>query len=531
MKVTKLNQVAGSGKTTGLIKLIKENKDKKILFLTFSKFAIQDFEIRLRKDKVIPKDITFSTIHAMAVRNLKKYENFEIPKGGDPAVPSVARTMRMKYKDLYKFSSMYINGLRQQIKDDLKISEERQDVIWEGLVNIYEEYKEYPHNYIMYKFNQIFKEVANEFQYDVLMIDEAQDLSILQIEVIKKIIKENEDLEVHVVGDILQNIYRFRFSGPELLTEQITEGEDIKIKATTYRCSNTVIDRANRLIDVYYDTEKEQEKFKVKIEAYRDEEGKYTYCDKKTSSFHISEMIKNAIAEKSTLGILVRANYQIRDLIPFITEDIAKNVFIKESNIFDSLAVTAFDSLLNIKGLINIKRLTLDKVKKFLLVMRIYSYQKQLEFFNLIKNGTNVSTKNYTWKKYLKALNSCSPHTFDEFKENYFELIRESEIYKDNTGDTEAFISFLNNIESEAGYKQKVQIANRLHDKLNNNQNIIITTIHSSKGTEYDNIILYGMDYKIQDYIDEVKLLYVGVTRARNNILQVGKNELSSILT
>jgi len=532
VKVSKLNQVAGSGKTTGLIKLIEKNNNKKILFLTFSKIAIEDFERRLKKNNIDTTNITFATIHALAVRSLQKIENFEVMSGNDQAIPVVARKMGLKFKPLIDFSSMYINKSFKQIESELKIKKNRHDIIWDELTSIYEDYKKYSFNYIMYKFNEIFDNFNYDFDYDVLMVDEAQDLSNIQIEVIKKIINTNKDLEVHIVGDILQNIYKFRFSGPKLLTEKLTENEVVSTKATTYRCSNIVIEKANKLIDVYYDTEKKQNKFKVNIEKYRDVEGTYKLIkNKENAKPEISTLILNSIKNKTTLGILVRNNYQIRDIIPLITDDIAKNTFIKENSIFNGTSVYLFNEIRKVKKMISVSKLTLDHVKKMLLPAQIYSFKKQSELFNLIKNGlSNISTSNRVWKIYINTLESYTPHTFKDFVKNFSELAREAEMYKHNASDTEAFLSFLNATDNETIYENKVKMAGRLRNKLNKNQNIIITTIHSSKGMEFDDVVLYGMDYNIKDYIEEVKLLYVGVTRAKNNILQVGENELSSIL-
>ena len=49
-----------------------------------------------------------------------------------------------------------------------------------------------------------------------------------------------------------------------------------------------------------------------------------------------------------------------------------------------------------------------------------------------------------------------------------------------------------------------------------------VLTIHSSKGLEFETIVLAGVD-KIQfvanELVDQVRLLYVGMTRAKSQLL------------
>jgi superfamily I DNA/RNA helicase len=46
---------------------------------------------------------------------------------------------------------------------------------------------------------------------------------------------------------------------------------------------------------------------------------------------------------------------------------------------------------------------------------------------------------------------------------------------------------------------------------------ICLTTIHSAKGSEYESVIITGVE-EIDDSENEQRVLYVGVTRAKKNI-------------
>jgi len=531
-EIFKVNQVAGSGKTTGLIKLINEHQEKKILFLTFSKVAIEDFERRLKDNDISPKSIDFATIHALAHRYLQYDFNYTIMSGFDQAIPVVSRKTGYSKLNISKFIPMYINGLFDTIEEELSIPKKRHDIVWDELVAVYEEYKKYSFNYIIYKFHEVFDVFQVYFEYDVIMIDEAQDLSVIQIEIIKKIIKLNANIKAYIVGDILQNIYKFRYSGPELITKMITSNETISTKAITYRCSNAIIDRANRLIDIYYDDKKDYEsEFKVTILPYRNIEGKYAYIkEKKNGLSMLGKLLKKAVVEDKTFGILVRNNYQIREIIPLITDDIAKHSFIKEKGIFNSSAVSLFNEIRKIRNSISVNKLKLEDVKRMLLSAEIYSFKKQSNLFETIKKGIDNMIPSGKWKDYIKTMKSYNPYSFNDFKDNFIELLRNTDMYSNNIADSESFISFLKKTDSEVTYENKIAMASKLHNKLNKRQKIMVMTIHSSKGLEFDNVALYGMDYHLKDFKEEIKLMYVAVTRARDNIIQIGENELTSIL-
>lgn len=57
-----------------------------------------------------------------------------------------------------------------------------------------------------------------EFKYDIIIIDEIQDLTFLYYKLIVKIVKDNNDCKLMVMGDIYQNIYSYNGSDSKFLT-------------------------------------------------------------------------------------------------------------------------------------------------------------------------------------------------------------------------------------------------------------------------------------------------------------------------
>lgn len=80
----------------------------------------------------------------------------------------------------------------------------------------------------------------------MLVIDEAQDISEDEYNLIQELIKFNDDLRVIAVGDDDQNIYEFRGSNSKYLKE-FTEHKKYEL-TINYRSGKTIIDYANKLI-------------------------------------------------------------------------------------------------------------------------------------------------------------------------------------------------------------------------------------------------------------------------------------------
>ena len=86
-------------------------------------------------------------------------------------------------------------------------------------------------------------------QVDVLMIDEAQDLSALQHEFIKKLLKENG--RTVVVGDHFQAIYGFSGSDIESWNKFKQMDNLIELPLSyCYRCGKNIVDRANTVHNI-----------------------------------------------------------------------------------------------------------------------------------------------------------------------------------------------------------------------------------------------------------------------------------------
>ena len=83
----------------------------------------------------------------------------------------------------------------------------------------------------------------------VLVIDEAQDMSVNDFRLIQALMQQNEDMRVIAVGDDDQNIYAFRGSDSGFMQSLVDqEGAKLYEMTDNYRSSKAVVDCANRFV-------------------------------------------------------------------------------------------------------------------------------------------------------------------------------------------------------------------------------------------------------------------------------------------
>jgi len=83
----------------------------------------------------------------------------------------------------------------------------------------------------------------------VLVVDEAQDISADEFELIKTLIDQNEDMRVILVGDDDQNIYGFRGADSRFMKQLITDRAAKKYELVdNYRSKKNIVDFSNKWV-------------------------------------------------------------------------------------------------------------------------------------------------------------------------------------------------------------------------------------------------------------------------------------------
>lgn len=286
-----LKACPGSGKTEVLgIKSayeIKswENKHRGIAILTFTNSA--EDEIRNRVEKYLNEKLKYpnyigtftSWIHGyIANPFLSKITNYKGDKDSDKSIRLIEGgenpnfinrfSSEFRYEKLGNISpcDYYFNlklkkfvycGSRinngQEILDSLLESDKWRlnDLkkiklqFWEKGFYLYEDI-EYLVYELLYKNEEISKMIASRFP--IILIDECQDLSYIQLEIIKLINKHGS--KIHLIGDLDQAIYAFRNIEPIDTIEFINSLEFTKMELTkNYRSCQPIVDISGLIIN------------------------------------------------------------------------------------------------------------------------------------------------------------------------------------------------------------------------------------------------------------------------------------------
>lgn len=251
--------VPGSGKTTVILNRIInliENHDvlpKNILSITFSKSQGMDMERRFLKSfPNLKGQITFKTIHAFCYEIVKNYMKIKNIKKtlieGDEKINKSTLLKRYFFsmyeqkilddviKDffsLYDFTKNKMIDFEDYVRKNKFISNRLLLLkLYKAYENLKLEYNFIDFNDLLYLANKYISEDKNllssiKKRYKFFSVDEAQDTSMLQFEIIKKIVYPENNL--FVVADDDQSIYSFRGAEPKNLLEFKKFYKDSKI--------------------------------------------------------------------------------------------------------------------------------------------------------------------------------------------------------------------------------------------------------------------------------------------------------------
>ena len=231
----KINAVAGSGKTTTLLEYAKKNSHLKILYLAYNKSLQTSLQ-----DKLKVYNLPFmhvSTIHSLAYNKIEAY-NYNLAHDLknqviENVITNHELTVNQKayypipeyvalIKDLVNFycnsslialDSKLIESYKKQSELGAKILElinKNETRVIEHLKTILSAMKnkiiDATHDFYLKMF-YLNKKVSANLPYDLILVDEAQDISDVMIGIV-----ENQSCRRIYVGDSFQQIYTFRFA-------------------------------------------------------------------------------------------------------------------------------------------------------------------------------------------------------------------------------------------------------------------------------------------------------------------------------
>lgn len=567
--------VPGSGKTTVLLNrilnLIKNHNidPSEIISITFSKSQGIDMEKRfLAQNPEFRGKITFKTIHAFCyeiVRNYMKLKNIKKTLiEGNNEFNRILILKRVYYQKNYKklsdeeindFFSIYdytknkMYDFEGYIRKNHFISNR---LLMLKLYNLYDEIK-IQNNFM--DFNDLLI-LANEYistdkkllkalknRYKFFQIDEGQDTSTLQFEIIRKIVFPENN--VFIVADDDQSIYSFRGASPENLLnfKNIYPNSKIFFMDKNFRSTKNIIKISNKII------QGNKIRYEKSSKHTTEENSQIMLFKVKNSTIQARELVKriSEINPNETIGVLYRNN--ISSLyIAGILKNNDIDFFVKE-NKFDFYSNRILNDVKNIL-LFSEDTTDLEVFKRIYFKLNAYikkDFITKLEYkpYNqcVLESLLDLDELNdFYLNKFTSLRNDfkrlkrmkmedkidCILYelgygdyldNFNEFSNLNYNLI--FDLIKYLSKDLKTFDEFIEKLDN---------LKELLKNASSSKSNISISTIHSSKGLEYDNVfiidlidgefpqksILNSFDEKLLE--EERRLFYVAMTRARKRL-------------
>lgn len=249
---------AGSGKTTTLLhcaSLIPENNS--LVFLAFNNTIVNEL-----KSKVDRKNSQVTTMHSLCWRALIKHYKFKAElKPSKPLqyIKTVLNKSKINPKKFGYYQHLFTNILsliRQSLSFDIEsvlkiaekhsflISEDEAKMALEILDKMDKNNKEFDFTDMIYR---CVKDEVELPKFDYVFVDESQDLSVLQQEILKKVRTRNS--RMIAVGDPNQAIYGFAGADSDSynrLKDLFSNTKELPL-SVNYRCGSRIIMEARKL--------------------------------------------------------------------------------------------------------------------------------------------------------------------------------------------------------------------------------------------------------------------------------------------
>lgn len=245
---------AGSGKTTTMSAKVKYLVDikkidpKKIIIISFTNKAVNELKDRINKQFKI--NCRICTFHSLAFSILKDNGyNFKINNFPHKIVENFLKKHK-KDKKILKNSSYAVEIINLYKNNPIVFHNKKKNQVFQKLYDYYENYMQI-NNLIDFedminKSCKLFEKSKIEINYDYIIIDEFQDISLNRYNLVLQIIKVSK-CKVIVVGDDWQTIFSFAGSNINLFHEFAKKAKILKIN-NTHRNSQELIDIAGNFI-------------------------------------------------------------------------------------------------------------------------------------------------------------------------------------------------------------------------------------------------------------------------------------------
>lgn len=542
----------GSGKTSVICERIRYliglgTDPARILVITFSKQAAINMQARFINETSNYYQVCFSTFHAFFFSILKDcyhYNNSNIINNSQKLDVLKKIMINLQLVDvqyeildkLLKRISYYKNsGLMMDFEDDTNINHELFTKIYREYSNVLSSMNKIDFDdmqlhclKLLKSREDICQKYRNKYQY--ILVDEYQDINPIQQAILDIII--NEDRNLFCVGDDDQSIYGFRGAKPAIMQHFADNYTETKIYylSTNFRCSAKIVESANLVIG-----QNHERLAKDIISCAKANPGKvyiHSFDSRDKQNEYIIDRLQHYCNRQGTIAVLYRTNRDYIDLLLALNaKNIQCNVVEKINNIYESVEFRDFIHYINMANSAVIDRSDFVAVinKPVRYISRNIITRQKVDLNELI-NNCDSQYKAINLVKFSKDLKMLSKmDMYCAF--NYFRNVIGYDDYLKN--ENKFNMKLLDELkENLKGYSTYAELENYIKDyndkikecSYSKDSNINIMTFHSSKGLEFDEVIIPDLNEGTvpvskavteQAIEEERRMFYVAITRAK----------------
>lgn len=533
-----INATAGSGKTTVLVtrirRLIYEGiRPENILAIAFNRKTRQDIKEKLSK---YTQHVNVETFHSLAYRVIAN-EGYTLMKSyqKEALIESI-------FDDPSGITFHNVTSIFSKAKANMEIPTVYTDQYWKY------EYSKKRNRLIEYDdffelAMEVFKNSADVLsyyrnKYKYVLIDEYQDISKCQATFMDMINSDN----TMVVGDGFQAIYSFRGGSSDFLRNfPVTHKNTTVVNMNeNRRCSQEILRLANTLALEIPDSKSKYYLEPISLNGSYGFKPVYEVLqNEKEEAVYIASEIK-CLDEKENCAILARTNRQF---------EIIQRVLHAENIPFEMIDGGLFTDIPELKLMINYIRLVNNQAddEAFEYVFNKPPRRMDEKFLSLTKarsksTGEPLFTAmlSIPWKykrrrnKFYNEIKECSEHNFRHvgtLVKRLRKIFKIDDYCMKKNPESDEVIDNLDCFQEMcSSYKTIPELLTYLEDLRSSTTNggVKLSTVHKSKGLEFDAVFVCGCNDGIFPHIrsenedDEKRLFYVAITRAKKRLYLTG---------
>ena len=583
---------AGSGKTRSLTHRIAYLIEEKgvapwnILAITFTNKAAQ--EMRERVDALVgygSEDIWISTFHATCSRILRRHidllgydRNFTIYDASDQKslMKEVLKEMKIDTKQFPERSVMSeISSAKNEYKSPLDYRNEYgSNFRNHRIADIYEHYQKRLKENNALDFDDLLVKMVDLFQtnpdvlehyqdrFQYIMVDEYQDTNTVQFLLVSLLAKKYRNL--CVVGDDDQSIYKFRGANIYniLNFEKVFPDAQVIRLEQNYRSTQNILNAANGVIANNKGRKEKKlwtENQKGELVHFKQYDTEYDEADGVVSRINFLAM--RGVQYKD-MAILYRTNAQSRIFEEKLKQKNIPYAIVRGISFYDRKEIKDLMSYLkvvdsgmddlSVKRIINVPKrgigqTTINRLQEFAIL-------NQMSFLDAVFNADEIPEVTRALAKLHKFADMieefreyASEHEISELLEHILDVTQyRAELEAEGTDESISRLEDIEELFNDIAYYEEEEENPNLRDFLaekdmytlnagidnleDENNKVLLMTLHNAKGLEFNNVFLGGMEEGVfpgfgammsgdeSEIEEERRLCYVGITRAKERL-------------